>query len=372
MCLLFGAVFTVFYLQKGLYEINSHTDDSHSFEDDYNDTNINITQDNYTFDQLQGQHYPLCDMSFQDIEQEAFLSVVDICIMNLMVYDQDNYDLNQMVNKYFNNQYQMVARRDISPFFFHIRHKYYKIDYIIIGKKSSISEYLPDGSLFIQASLYQILSLIIPFLNAIPTSFISKIVYWASSAEVIMNRGTRSQFSDVIYNYAYDYLNSLNDSTSLYIGGYSLAGTVSSVVAAKLYQSGDFDDSYINSFGLNSPGVLYSSEKFGIQENSLLATSTNVVSKRDIVSMIDVHSGILQQVYCEQDYFYQCHKLRNIVCQISTNCPSNAAENFTVIDKWCNEPDVWHGHLGAILDVQNVTISNFTITYNKPVQYLFD
>ena len=147
-------------------------------------------------------------------------------------------------------------------------------------------------------------------------------------------------------------------------------GAVSSVVAARLYETNEFNESYISSFGMNSPGTLLSSAKFGYQEDSLRKTSVSLVSERDIVGMIDEHSGALQEVNCEKDFFYECHKIEHPICEIFSSCPLNTARHPTVVDKWCNEPDIWDRQLGAILGVQNLTTSNFTITYEEPVQYM--
>ena len=363
------AFMLIYYFQQTLTGDSSYEDSVGTrLTTDYNSSNTsNVSESDET---SFGQRYPLCDTLWQDTEKQTSLSAVDVVILNTFVYQQDDYDLNQMVNRYFDGEFEVLARRDVEPFFFHMRHKKHKLDYIVIRGSSSVADYLQDVSLFIEVTFYQMLSWVFPFLNAMPTSFVRTIVAWASTAEGIINREARSRFSDIVFNYAHDYLNELNYSTSFYISGFSLGGAVSAVVASKLYETNEFNDSYISSLAVNSPGTLYSSAKFGFAEPSLRATSVSILAERDVITMIDLHSGTIQEVDCEKDFFYECHKIDTAICEMFSTCPLDTARYPTVVDKWCYEPGIWDRQLGAILGVDTLNTSNFTISYEEPVQYL--
>ena len=178
----------------------------------------------------------------------------------------------------------------------------------------------------------------------------------------IINSEIRQQFGD-------DYLGTLNDSTNMYIVGHSLGGAISQKVGAQLYESisnGNFNYTFsISSFGLNSPGSLYSSGKFSFEMESLQLTSISLLTERDVVSMVDQHSGTIQEIDCEQDFYYQCHLLTSPICEMFENCASDVAMQYDAVYDYCNGVNI-----GAALGAQNVSQSNYTITYQTPVQYV--
>ena len=139
------------------------------------------------------------------------------------------------------------------------------------------------------------------------------------------------------------------------------------VVAAQLYEaSSKFDQSfYVSSFGLNSPGTLYSSAKFGFEIDSLQLTSTSLLTENDIVSMVDQHSGTVQQIQCNQDFYFQCHFSGTPICEMFSNCAVNVPLQYDVLYDFCNEVT-----LGEAIGGRNVSQSNFTITFETPVQYV--
>ena len=318
------------------------------------------------------QHYALCDSVWQDSKHVATMSVLDVLALTQFVYEQtERYDLNDLVLYYFGVEYEVVARRDVEPVFFHMRHKEAAVDYISVRGTSSQNEMLQDISLFIEVTGFQLLSWVFPFLNALPTGFIRTIVSYASFAEGMINADARHAFGDVVEDYARRYLSEIDYRTSLYVVGHSLGGAVSQIVAAKLYESGDESDSYFASLGLNSPGTLYSSAKFGFEPSSLQLTSSSILSERDLVSAVDEHSGMIQEVACHAGDVFSCHLTQTPFCEMFSNCPNDTARIHSVINQYCNNED-YNYKLGAVMGVQNVSASNFNITFETPEQILIN
>eukprot|EP01084_Bolivina_argentea_P116144 206417_1 len=92
-------------------------------------------------------------------------------------------------------------------------------------------------------------------LNIGITSFVN-----ASMTEQLINVDVRAGFDEPTYDYLSIYLENTT-TPHLHIVGHSLGGGIASIVAANLFEN-DYD-SFITSFGVCSPGVLYSSAKFG-------------------------------------------------------------------------------------------------------------
>ena len=154
---------------------------------------------------------------------------------------------------------------------------------------------------------------------------------------------------------------------AVYIVGHSLGGAISQVVGSRLYEaSDDFNQTfYIASFGINSPGTLYSSAKFDFEMDSLQLTSMSLLTENDIVGMVDLHSGTIQEIKCDKEFYFQCHFISTAICEMLQNCNDNVALQYDVVYNFCNDQ-----LLGDALGVQNVSQSNFTISYQLPVQYV--
>ena len=119
--------------------------------------------------------------------------------------------------------------------------------------------------------------------------------------------------------------------------GHSLGGGIAQIVGANLYED-DFE-SYVSSFGSNSPGTKFSSAKLGYTTESLRITSTSVVTDRDLVSAIDEHSGLIQEINCDANNVLECHLTETPICQMLAGCPSNVPRNLDYLNCYCYEEE---------------------------------
>ena len=99
-----------------------------SLEGDSNAVYVNTSS--ITSNSLNIQQYGMCDTIFHDVDEYTELSVLDMGILAEMAYQIQTHDLNQMVSTYFDDEYEVIARRDVEPVFFHIRHKVDHMDII--------------------------------------------------------------------------------------------------------------------------------------------------------------------------------------------------------------------------------------------------
>ena len=125
----------------------------------------------------------------------------------------------------------------------------------------------------------------------------------------------------------------------MYFVGHSLGGGISEIVAANLHE--DNEDlgyySHVQSYGVCSPGVLLSSAKFGFSVEALDFTSSSLLPRRDVVSMVDEHGGSVQYSECNAQSMATCHKMDNVLCELYYGCPSTLARPFTaaILDNFC-------------------------------------
>ena len=298
------------------------------------------------------QQYGLCDTIWQDVDGKYPISAVDVTILSSIAYalyqdnEKDNVNISKMINVYFDNKYKIVSESKSEPAFFHMKAKNTSIhvDYIIVRGTQDFYDILQDLTLYVEISTFQILRWIFPFLTPLPNTFIRSLIYYASMTEGLINSEARSRFGDVVYNYTNNYLNKLDYETNLYIIGHSLGGAIAQVVGSRLYEksgnNGYEYDHYISSYGVNSPGTLYSSGKFDFEMDSLQFTSVSLLTENDPVSMVDSHAGVVQTVQCNEDFSVECHRVRVPVCELATFCDNNAASHSEYLVKYC-DGDAW-------------------------------
>lgn len=291
-------------------------------------------------------YYGICDTTWSDTKNKYELSVIDMAVLTQLSYEvhglEKRANLTKTIDKYLGGNYEIVREsNDKSPVWFHIKHKQKNVhvDYIAIrGTKTSL-DFAQDLSLFIEVMTFQFLSWLFPFFNAFPAGFKRTIVYYASTAEGLINGNVRDAFYDEIYNYSYHlldkYENEDNIETNLYFVGHSLGSAIGQITAAKLTEQ-EWIQSHVSSFNLNSPGTLYTSLKFGFSMETLQLTSTNILTERDMIGMIDEHSGLTQTVDCNKDSFFECHLLATPLCELFDKCPVKTAAKSDIVDCWCN------------------------------------
>ena len=117
----------------------------------------------------------------------------------------------------------------------------------------------------------------------------------------------------------------------MYFVGHSLGGGIAQIVAANLHENHEDLNlgSNVQSYGVCSPGTLMSSAKFGFSVEALDITSSSLLPRRDVVSMIDDHGGSIQYSECNADSFQTCHYLENVLCELFRGCPMSLGRDIT-------------------------------------------
>ena len=112
-------------------------------------------------------------------------------------------------------------------------------------------------------------------------------------------------------------------------------GGIAQIVAAKLFEHDRKGQDNIISFGLSSPGTLYSGRKFGFSADSLDKTSVSVLPRRDIVGMVDEHGGIVQEIECDAKSVDGCHYAQTSFCEMFEQCGNATIRNITFAECVC-------------------------------------
>lgn len=104
------------------------------------------------------------------------------------------------------------------------------------------------------------------------------------------------------------------------------------IVAAKFADQG-----YTNvySFGLSSPGTLWSSSKFGFSVEALDKSSVSVLPRRDPVSSVDRHGGVAQTIECYAEQMIYCHLSTRSFCEVYQECGLQLVRNYSFVHCVC-------------------------------------
>jgi len=144
----------------------------------------------------------------------------------------------------------------------------------------------------------------------------------------------RERYDEPVYNYVQKNLSSsLRRSRvdgvankTVFVIGHSLGGGIAEIVAAKFADQGY---SNVYSFGLSSPGTVYSSSKFGFSVEALDKSSISVLPRRDPVSSVDRHGGVAQTIECDAAEMVLCHLCTRSFCEIFQDCGTHLARNVS-------------------------------------------
>ena len=64
-------------------------------------------------------------------------------------------------------------------------------------------------------------------------------------------------------------------------------------------------------------------------------TSIVIKPQHDIVSSLDIHGGLLQNLQCNTASFAQCHLVENVLCEIYNHCHHANCKNPLMYDEFC-------------------------------------
>jgi len=279
------------------------------------------------------QHYSMCYATFSDANKNVSLNVMDMMFLAQAAYEMDYFNLTELIGEYFDDKFNITYRNFKTPTFFHMRSKVGLLDIVAIRGTKTVLDVIQDIGLFIEVVTFQTLGAIFPFLTYLPTTFIQDILYYCSLVEGLINADVRQGFDAPIQKYITDHIISRNDNTTIFILGHSLGGGIAEIVAAKLYSVSTIN--VITSFGMCSPGVLYSAAKFGFTMDALDLTSQSLLPRRDLVSVIDMHGGNIQNVECYASQVYQCHLVQTVLCELYHTCPTTNFTHKSIFDCYC-------------------------------------
>lgn len=290
--------------------------------------------------------YPICQSSWTTTE---FLSTLDLIFLCNVAYYDDRQEIEQQFYDWFGTQIthenesgwdlQHMYVHKQKPVFFHIKNKKMDLELIAIRGTYDTNDVLQDISLYTEVATLQMFSWIIPLTTILPISFIRDFIFYSSVPEGIIDPALRDRYDTPIYHWIKSNINQsliesgVDKNVSVLIVGHSLGGGIAEILASKFT-----DEGYVNvySFGLSSPGTVFSSRKFGFSVQALDKSSTSLLPRRDPVSAMDMHGGVQQLIECNAKDMLGCHSSVRSFCEIQWHCPKLVdMRNATFIDCVC-------------------------------------
>eukprot|EP01084_Bolivina_argentea_P226839 383110_1 len=249
-------------------------------------------------------------------EYPGSLNSIDLIFLTMMAYGNEE-DVSTYTRIWFNNTNWSVIHGGNNPKYFHLENNNNNYHIVSVAGTDDLPTVIQDISLWSEIATFQLFSMIIPLTSMLPTAFIREFVWYSSLPEWFIAPSVRDKYYEPIYEYIKNNIINKNHETYIYILGHSLGGGIAEIVGAKLYEEFKNNSSHnIESFGLSSPGTLYASKKFGFSIESLDASSTSIIPRRDVVGMVDDHGGVIQLIECTQKHIGTCHKGMTSFCEI--------------------------------------------------------
>jgi hypothetical protein len=202
----------------------------------------------------------------------------------------------------------------------------------IVGVRGSTTgrDWLEDFTLYSEASLLQLFSLVVPMTYVWPYeataamvkafSFTQKMVYTAE-----LKAAQASNYYKPVQEYVESLQAKYGDRYDIMLIGHSLGAATAQIAAARLDLRG---------FGFEPPGTVFSHEKFGIRGGVERLDDNLITVKRenDPVVYVDMHAGEVQQIVCKSTFLTAyCHFMHPITCHLMANCGALDRPTF---DHW--------------------------------------
>mmetsp|Transcript_8939 Transcript_8939/g.13795 ORF Transcript_8939/g.13795 Transcript_8939/m.13795 type:complete len:302 (+) Transcript_8939:1-906(+) len=282
--------------------------------------------------------YPICNVKFAG----DYLNVLDLVYLTVASYYSDKAHVRHLFDIWFANEstplndsgwlFNEMHISPVRPSFFHVPHSN-GLDLVSVRGTYEMSDVLQDISLYTQVATLQTFSWVLPLTTILPVTFIRDFVRYSAIPEGMIDPTLRERYDQPIYDYVRTNMSEAlkNDKTVLILG-HSLGGGIAEIVAAKFADQGY---SNVYSFGLSSPGTVYSSSKFGFSVEALDKTSISVLPRRDPVSAVDVHGGVAQVIECSAGEMIMCHLAARSFCELFQECGQAMARNVSFAQCVC-------------------------------------
>ena len=95
----------------------------------------------------------------------------------------------------------------------------------------------------------------------------------------------------------------------------------------------------VRSFAVSAPGMTLNAQSFGMNSVDVVRTATVLRPQHDVMSNIDVHAGLVQDVECTESEQFMCHFPIFTVCELAAECDAEAVPRSDLVTKSCLEPD---------------------------------
>ncbi len=130
---------------------------------------------------------------------------------------------------------------------------------------------------------------------------------------------------------------------ALYFVGHSFGGALAQVVAAQIehlhrhydYAFTGMQSAEMRAFAVSATGMTLNAQSFGINTVDVVRTATVMRPQHDVMSSIDVHAGLAQDVECTESEQFSCHSPLFTVCELAAECDANLVPRPDLVTKSC-------------------------------------
>ncbi|KAF0699442.1 Aste57867_9984 [Aphanomyces stellatus] len=204
--------------------------------------------------------------------------------------------------------------------------KWFRIDFVdlnatvvAIRGTASIADALEDMHFWFGITIMQLANTLVPFLTQLPEDFVVNLLAMNFLEDVM----PRPVFTPVL-----EYVQSLRDAgVNVVVTGHSLGGAVAAMLGARTKTP---------AVSFSGPGLVYSRARFHVTPADIRDYVATIKPSTDVVPMVDVLGGLVQDIECRKTNPLQCHSLTTTTCELVMACGDARHRDWSKATQ-CNE-----------------------------------
>ncbi len=269
-----------------------------------------------------GASYAICN------NQWYGLDIVDYTLLSTLAYYDVEDPVQEIASSMFPNVPDIVVLQPLNKN--EKRRNHYNAQFLEVQIPSAnltviavrgtdvgrIIDFLEDAKLWIEPVVFNLLSFVFPSIRWWNEALINTIIGTFSEGLHFFGFQYDLSFYQPLVNHV-DKIKELKD-RNVIITGHSLGGGLAQIVGALTNTT---------AIAFSPPGIVKSRSKFSLQNHSRRVRKTeafrhsvSIFPESDFVTGVDIMSGLVQAIVCEEEHTFSCHMIQGTLCSLLEAC----------------------------------------------------
>eukprot|EP00002_Diphylleia_rotans_P020416 TRINITY_DN3962_c0_g1_i3.p1 TRINITY_DN3962_c0_g1~~TRINITY_DN3962_c0_g1_i3.p1 ORF type:complete len:987 (+),score=200.30 TRINITY_DN3962_c0_g1_i3:63-3023(+) len=270
-------------------------------------------------------NYAFCDNRFKG------LTVLDYAYLAKAAYlEKENVDdalQSWTRGQFFVEKYPSEGSNEVYYYDFYDRANNFSV--IAVRGTTQPFDWVQDADLWIEASLFQGIRVVVPFLYLWPQKIIELFILGLSKLDEVLTANEDDYDVRRYYLDVNDYIAEIKKQRQfVVVTGHSLGGGIAQITGV---------NNKIEAVAFSGPGIVLSRRKFGeLSLEDINSYAFNIVPQQDIVPKVDLQGVLAQGIRCDLGVV-NCHFMLNTICEIASVCGDPRGRGIRGEGEFCRE-----------------------------------